>query len=61
MILQGAQNSLKEVERMAAFSAGDAAPDFALAASDGNTVRLSDYLGKRRVVLAFYPKDFSGG
>jgi len=46
---------------MAAFSAGDAAPDFALAASDGNTVRLSDYLGKRRVVLAFYPKDFSGG
>jgi peroxiredoxin Q/BCP len=46
---------------MTALSVGTAAPDFAMAASDGTTVRLSDFLGKRQVVLAFYPRDFSGG
>ncbi len=46
---------------MAALTVGDPAPDFALAGSDGATVRLSDSLGKRQVVLAFYPKDFSSG
>jgi thioredoxin-dependent peroxiredoxin len=33
---------------------GDRAPDFALADQDGKMVRLSDYRGKRSVVLAFY-------
>ena len=40
---------------------GDAAPDFSLPASTGTTVKLSDYLGKRTVVLAFFPKAFTGG
>ena len=40
---------------------GDKAPDFELATSSGETVRLSDYLGKKTVVLYFYPKDFSPG
>ena len=39
---------------------GAKAPDFALSDKDGNTVRLSDYLGKR-VVLYFYPKDNTPG
>jgi thioredoxin-dependent peroxiredoxin len=39
---------------------GTAAPDFALAADDGQTVRLSDYRGQR-VVLYFYPKDMTPG
>ncbi|MBO4831422.1 MAG: thioredoxin-dependent thiol peroxidase [Oscillospiraceae bacterium] len=39
---------------------GDKAPDFALQDKDGNTVRLSDYLG-RKVVLYFYPKDNTPG
>jgi len=36
---------------------GDRAPDFALPAAGGATVRLSDYQGRRAVVLYFYPKD----
>src|SRR5947208_2250418 len=38
---------------------GDAAPDFALMNQDKNVVKLSDYRGKRKVVLLFYPMDFS--
>jgi len=36
------------------------APDFALPATDGSTVRLSDLRGKK-VVLYFYPKDDTPG
>lgn len=43
-----------------ALDIGDMAPDFALAGSDGNTHRLSDYRG-RAVVLAWFPKAFTGG
>ena len=39
---------------------GDAAPNFSLPASTGKNVKLSDYLGKT-VVLAFFPKAFTGG
>ncbi len=36
-------------------SVGQMAPDFTLKSHDGRTVRLSDYRGKRNVVLAFFP------
>jgi peroxiredoxin Q/BCP len=39
---------------------GDVAPNFALKGSDGKTHRLSDYKG-RAVVLAWFPKAFTGG
>lgn len=39
---------------------GDAAPDFELPGSDGELHRLSDLRGKY-VVLAFFPKAFTGG
>jgi len=39
---------------------GSKAPDFTLVGSDGNTYRLSDYQGKR-VVLMFYPKSNTPG
>ncbi len=39
---------------------GSMAPDFSLPADNGETVRLSDYRGKR-VVLYFYPKDMTSG
>ena len=39
---------------------GMKAPDFCLLDSYGNTVRLSDFLGKK-VVLYFYPKDNTSG
>ena len=40
---------------------GDPAPNFILSGSDGKTHELSDYLGHRPVVLAFFPKAFTGG
>ena len=39
---------------------GDEAPDFTLAGSDGRTYRLRDLRGGR-VVLAWFPKAFTGG
>ena len=39
---------------------GDTAPGFALPGSDGNTHRLADYEGQT-VVLAWFPKAFTGG
>ena len=40
---------------MTQLNIGDPAPDFALADQEGNTVKLSDFLGKK-VLLYFYPK-----
>ena len=40
---------------------GDAAPDFTLPATDGSNVSLADFKGKKTVVLAFFPKAFTGG
>lgn len=40
---------------------GDMAPDFSLPASDGNTYTLSQFAGKKEVVLAFFPKAFTPG
>ena len=37
--------------------AGSKAPDFTLPSHSGETVSLKDFLGKRPVVLYFYPKD----
>jgi peroxiredoxin len=39
---------------------GDVAPAFALQGSDGKIHKLSDYKGKT-VVLAWFPKAFTGG
>jgi len=40
---------------------GDKAPDFALPGSDGKIHRLADFAGKEAVVVAWYPKAFTGG
>ena len=40
---------------------GDPAPDFTLKASDGKTYTLSDFKGRKAVVLAWFPKAFTGG
>ncbi len=39
---------------------GDPAPPFSLSGSDGKTHSLSEYRGKT-VVLAWFPKAFTGG
>jgi peroxiredoxin Q/BCP len=40
---------------------GSKAPDLKLSASNGKTVSLSDFKGKERVILYFYPKDDTPG
>ena len=40
---------------------GDKGPDFALPDQHGATVKLSDFRGKRSVVLAFYIRAFKLG
>ena len=40
---------------------GDPAPDFTLRATDGKTYKLSDFKGKKNVVLAVYVLAFTGG
>ncbi len=47
--------------RAAELKAGDPAPEFSLAGSDGKTHTLADYKGKQAVVLAWFPKAFTGG
>jgi peroxiredoxin len=39
---------------------GDKAPDFELDSTSGQKVKLSDFSGKKKVLLAFYPLDFTG-
>ena len=40
---------------------GDTAPAFELPGSDGKTYALSDFAGERAVVVAWFPKAFTGG
>ena len=40
---------------------GDVAPDFSMKGSDGKTYKLSDFKGQQAVVIAWYPKAFTGG
>ena len=40
---------------------GDSAPDFSLPGSDGKTYKLSEFKGKQAVVVAWFPKAFTGG
>jgi cytochrome oxidase Cu insertion factor (SCO1/SenC/PrrC family) len=40
---------------------GDTAPDFALTDTAGKPVKLSEFRGKKNVILAFYVLAFTGG
>ena len=40
---------------------GDEAPNFELKGSDGNLYRLSDFKDDKVVVVAWFPKAFTGG
>jgi peroxiredoxin Q/BCP len=44
-----------------ALTVGDQAPAFELQGSDGKTYRLADFRGQQVVVLAWFPKAFTGG
>lgn len=57
-VLQGAVASAEAAQ--AAPGVGDPAPEFSLPGSDGRTWTLSDLRGQW-VVVAFFPKAFTGG
>jgi peroxiredoxin len=40
---------------------GDMAPDFELNSTAGKKIKLSDFRGKKIVVVAFFPAAFTGG
>jgi peroxiredoxin Q/BCP len=61
VLLCGAVTSLASGPLPAAdLAVGDVAPDFTLAGSDGKQHHLADYRGTA-VVVAWFPKAFTGG
>jgi cytochrome oxidase Cu insertion factor (SCO1/SenC/PrrC family) len=71
VLLVGAGVALRAASRAGARGAAEAAagslrpgmpaPDFTLDASDGHTYRLADFKGRQAVVIAWFPKAFTGG
>ena len=59
--LLGCALALPMLARGAALGVGDRAPDFSLPDTEGKEVKLSDFHGKKNVVLAFYVLAFTGG
>ena len=53
LCVSGAQAAMPKV--------GDTAPLFTSQDQDGKTINLADLIGKKIVLLYFYPKDFTGG
>lgn len=49
------------VAQGAELKVGDDAPEFEMVGSDGKTYKLSDFKGKSAVVVAWYPRAFTGG
>jgi len=61
VILIAAASGEKAVTTPDTLKVGMIAPDFTLKDEEGVERSLSDYMGQKSVVLAFYPKDFTGG
>jgi thioredoxin-dependent peroxiredoxin len=55
------EKSILRRDKGMSVAVGQMAPDFELLASNGEKVKLSDYRGKKHVVLYFYPKDMTPG
>jgi peroxiredoxin len=45
----------------ASLNIGEMAPDFSLTATTKEKIALSDYRGKKNIVVAFYGMDFTPG
>jgi len=52
-------NFLGTVPQVSALGVGDKAPDFTLPATTGEKISLSQYRGKKLVLLEFYGADFA--
>ena len=50
-----------EEDKKSKVKVGDEAPDFTLPDQSGAMISLKDFIGKKVVVLYFYPRDFSTG
>lgn len=61
LLSTGALLASVSLSRAADVKVGDDAPDFELKASDGKTYKLSSFKGKQAVVIAWFPKAFTGG
>ncbi len=64
LLLTAAQTPLAAQEEAIAktnLKVGDVAPDFTLPSDQGKPMHLSDFRGKKNVVLAFYVLAFTGG
>ena len=61
VILIAAASGEEAVTKPKTLKVGMIAPDFTLKDEEGVERNLTDYLGKKNIVLAFYPKDFTGG
>jgi thioredoxin-dependent peroxiredoxin len=53
--------SFGQAQDQAVLKVGDVAPAFSAPGSDGKTHTLKESLGKQAVVLAWFPKAFTGG
>ena len=56
-----AQNASQPAPPKTHLKVGQPAPDFTLTDTSGKPVKLSDFKGKKNVVLAFYVLAFTGG
>lgn len=56
----GADDVAKQTKKQPV-KVGALAPDFEMKGSDGKVYKLSDFRGKRGVVVAWYPRAFTGG
>ena len=53
--------AVAHAEDNAVVKEGDKAPDFKLQGSDGKEYSLKQFAGKQAVVIAWFPKAFTGG
>ena len=51
----------EDIEQQQLLAEGDIAPDFISSDSNGHSFKLSDFRMKKKVVVYFYPKDFTPG
>jgi cytochrome oxidase Cu insertion factor (SCO1/SenC/PrrC family) len=57
----GTEKKAEEKQAMETPKVGVAAPDFKIKDDSGKAVSLSQFKGKQNVLIAFFPKAFTGG
>ena len=61
VVVGAAAAMLGRAQTVTELKVGDAEPSFSLRGSDGRTHSLAEYKGTSAVVLAWFPKAFTGG